>query len=471
MIKGDSHMSYQITKLILLVFFTAQCQKVLCQKKNNLEPINKKLVFSSKKLHLEQALEMISYSKKLAVRGKTNELKQAERIFLLNFFKFIWANKKVNKRLRSSKYFALKLKNNQLDLDIIANLAEFTFKTQNNYDAISTKITNISNKIADKQKISSSERLRVFELRKLESMVNLARVFDEFAAWGILEILIQDPKIAILKNQCAAADNLHKILSKYAYEFHPKSGVLLLAYDFRNDFAYRKAGPAYLLTLETIAFLLNLRVSHFSLAFVTDKTRYESHMWGKPSRYKVSPMPLASYIYDTYQLRIEKLIALPSVMIKQLQTLYGEKWMQALEMGLEDILTKYFIDDKNANLSRLYNPELRRIKSVFALDYSLTKARHEDQIYFSPSGKVTCSEFVAKALMQCIELLNHKIALDWQELKKNNHQNAPYLLFPIKAARKTKRYSPQEYFDHLLEHNLIQKLKTPSLLSEVIKIK
>ncbi|MFK7825345.1 MAG: hypothetical protein AB8G05_14415 [Oligoflexales bacterium] len=460
-----------ILKSIILFFIAASSQNILCQKTSGLSLFLAKPDTSLRNLELQQALHLLSKYKELAINSPTFTQQRLDQDFILKFFKTLWGNKKVNKKLRSSQNFKANINSSKLDPQVISHLITYTYKTQKSYDEISIKIKNISEKLVTNSPIHPVEQMKVRELRKLISMVHLHILFQDFEKWGFLKILSTDPKIANLKNKAEAAYDLHRKLLAHAHEFQPKKGVYLVAYDFRNDFAYRNAGAGHILTLEALAYILNLRVSHFSLAFSWNDIKYESHMWGKPSKYKVGTMPLVSYVYDTYYLKLEKLIPVPSLMTKQFKDLYGETWLESIEERFEEIMKKYFIDNKNQNFSRLYNPEVRRIKSIFALDYSITKTRQEDQIYFSHTGKVTCSEFIAKALLQCIELLNQKIAMEWQNYRYKGELPSPYLKFPIKKARKIKRYSPQEYFDHLIEYDLIEKLKTPPLLAKTIKIK
>ena len=464
-------MRIHILSSVILAFVTLGSQNIFCQKTSESQPAFLEQDFSSKDLELAEGIQLISSYKKIANENQVFTPRAFEKVFLLKFFQHLWGNKKVNKKLRSIKYQKSRNQLSNADPQIISYLIEYTYKTQKNYDDISFKINILLEKLKKHQNIELEEQLKIRELRQLVSMEHLQEIFDHFEGWGLLKILSADPRVASLKENVKSASELHKMLLDNAYESQPKRGVLLLAYDFRNDFAYRKANASYLLTLEALAYILNLRVSHFSITFNWNDTKYESHMWGKPSKYNIAPMPLVSYVYDTYRLKIEKLIPVPSVMINQFRELYGDHWYQAIEYRLDDIMKKYFIEDQNENFARLYNPELRRFKSVFALDYSLTKTRLEDQIYFSHSGKVTCSEFIAKALLQCIELLNQKIAMDWQEHGSTNKKPAPYLKFPIKRARKIKRYSPQEYFDHLIEYELIEQIKTPPLLAKAVKIK
>ena len=463
-------MTSRILKSIILIYVTACSQKIFCQTTSGVSQIVK-TNYPSNDFELQQAIHILSEYKNVAMNNPSFKPKLSEQDFILKFFKGLWANTKVNKKLRSRRFLNYKNSPNKLEQEVVSALIEYTYKSQKNYYEIDAKIKNISQKLIARDNIQTIERLKVRELRTLISLVHLHRLFNEFETWGILAILSSDTKISELIDTSKSANELHSILLTHAYNFRPKRGVYLVAYDFRNDFSYRKAGAPYLLTLEALAYMLNLRVSHFSLAFTWNDTKYESHMWGKPSKYNVGSMPLVSYVYDTYRLKIDKLVPLPSTMKKQFKNLYGDNWLESIEKRLEDIMKKYFIDNKNENFARLYNPELRRMKSIFALDYSLTKTRLEDQIYFSHSGKVTCSEFIAKAILQCIELLNQKIAMDWHEYKHKGERDSPYLKFPIKRARKIKRYSPQEYFDHLKEYDLIEKLETPPLLKKAIKIK
>ncbi|NRA45131.1 MAG: hypothetical protein HRU09_09275 [Oligoflexales bacterium] len=461
----------RVFRSIILISILANSQTIFCQKATASSPTSLNQDYSSKDLELTEGIQFIKRYKSLAESNQTITPRPFEEQFILKYFQHLWGNKKANKKLRAYKAKSQSDQEADTDAQVMARLIEYTYKTQKNFNEVGRKLRILLEKVKANSKILPGEQLKVRELRRMLSLVHLKKAFEDFESWGLLAAMSKDPRITDLQLKAENAHELHRILLEHASEFHPKEGVFLTAYDFRNDFSYRKVGAPYLLSLEALAFIMNLRVSHFSIAFNWNNTKYEGHMWGKPSKYNIAPMPLVSYIYNTYRLKTANLIALPKTMKGQFKEIYGKKWLTAIEQRLEAIMKKYFIDDKNENFSRLYNPELRRIKSVLALDYSLTKTRLEDQIYFSHSGKVTCSEFVAKALLQCIELLNQKIAMDWQEYNKKGQRASPYLKFPIKRARKIKRYSPQEYYDHLVEYDLIEKLETPPLLAKVIKIK
>ena len=388
------------------------------------------------------------------------------------FFHYLWVKESSNKKILNFRKLIKDTDNLVVDPVVVDLAGQYSYKIRKNYDKLANKIQIISRKLRDFEFIDKDEKLSVRQLRQLSSLANMERIYRQIDQWNLTGLLSTDEKFKTIKNLVVQSKELHDFLLNQAQEESPYTGVAVIAYDFKNDFAYRKTSGTTLFFIKCLAKAFQVKIDHLSVSFQEAQEIYEAHMWGKPSVYSVGPKPLASYLYHSYKIRLDRLIAENqySRISGELKMLLGQDWHTELDHMFGEIVRNYFITENKDKFSKLYNPELRRLKSIFAMNFTFKKDNIDQKMQFSPSGMVTCSEFVAKAILQCVDILNERLREKWEQLGMSP-VTAPKLLFPLKEHRLIKRYSPQEWMDLMIKHNIVSLIFPPKIIKAVIRVK
>lgn len=403
---------------------------------------------------------------------QAESLEDYQKQQISEFFNYLWAKKSFNQKILNFRKLIKDTDNLTIDPVVVDLAGQYSYKTKKNYNKLAKKIQILSRKLGDFELIDKDEKLSVRQLRQLSSLANMEPIYRQIDQWNLTDLLSTDEKFKTFKNLVVQSKELHDYLLNQAQEESPYTGVAVIAYDFKNDFAYRKTSGTALFFIKCLAKAFRVKVDHLSVSFQNAQETYEAHMWGKPSVYSVGPKPLASYLYHSYKIRLDRLITENqySRISGDLKMLLGQDWRTELDHMFGDIVRDYFITENKDKFSKLYNPELRRLKSIFAMNFTFKKDNIERKMQFSPSGMVTCSEFVAKAILQCVDILNEKLREKWEQ-SGLSPVTAPKLLFPMKEHRLIKRYSPQEWMDLMTKHKIVSLILPPKTIKAVIRVR
>ena len=383
-----------------------------------------------------------------------------------SYLNYVWGNKKFNKWLQYSE-----LNNIDEFKQIIDVFIQLSHKTQFSYAPLEHKVLNILSKLKSQDLIPHKEKLKISDMRTAMSLKNLNPIFEELKKWQIYELLLEHQSFKDLVKQTKNISYFLNILSNEARK-HDQiyNGLSIISYDFSTDFSYRNLTKAKYLFLKSLySVLVNSNSEHISISIQDKNNTYESHMWGKPSRYSINQRPISSYFYHSYQLKLTSLIPAESknMIVKKLQLLYGSQWNQTLNKIFKDIAIDYFF--KQEHFKDLHNPQFRRFQSIVGYNIKPTQKSQDELKEFSRSGKTTCSEFVAKAIVHLIDFLNEAIKSDWSSSSQKGQ--APYLEFPIKDTYKLKRMTPQKYFNTLHKNHLIEHIPFVPIIEQTIQLK
>ena len=316
-------------------------------------------------------------------RGFQSRLSEKEKELVKKLFIHLWANPAINRDLLILKARLQNL-DEKIDPEIVDMCLKISYKTQKNFDEISSKINFILESLESEVEIPIDKKINVREFRKFVSFVALNKWFQLMESWGVLTIVLEEANYKKIYKQVKTAATLQGILQQKAQLQSQKGGAQLIGYDFRNDFEYRQVAPFGMLLLENLSYIFQVKFDHLSLGFSVSDEIYEAHMWGKPSIYKVGPKPLASYLYQVFKINFSSMLPKKDreSMASKFRELYGDNWSIELDRIYDQVAHEFFLEFKLGDFSRLHNPKMRRLKSIVRSIFSYSSSKSH-QIYFS----------------------------------------------------------------------------------------
>lgn len=403
----------------------------------------------------------------------TDSTVQLTQIEILDFFRSLYANTTSNTKLRKN-YIKTTLSPQQRDL--LDFMIDFSYKTTLKIDKIESKLNNFRH---DHQRIlwSDADKISVTELRTIVSMKHSYELAQKSSLAPLIRVIAQDEHIFDYLNFCQIANDFYQVLYQKVSQGNQSVGLSLISYDFANDFAFRKWSKSKVKFIHRLSGVLGVSTEHISLSFTNQNTQYESQMWGKPSTFKLTTIPLQSYLYKTYDIRISRILSHedheeggPSQ--NKLLLLYGANWERIINSKLSHISFDFFSDQSSKDrLIHLYNPYLRRIGSVFRSPYGMNQRSLIDQIEFSHKRKATCAEFVFKSYLMILTKLNEVLAKDWFNSKLHESQPPPKIPTLLHPKLRIKYMTPQQVINFFRKKNIVEARPYNKHLMRYIKFK
>lgn len=282
-------------------------------------------------------------------------------------------------------------------------------------------------------------KLTLKDVRTLDSLAKMKPILDKWKEYQKDHI----HSFGHLHVKAIIANHIIDSLVSQAEEEKPLQGAFIL-YDMDTDYGLRGKRVS---AIQRFIFnrLLGTNISHISVGYQNDNDQHmEAHMWGSPvSKYSQSRRNLGNHCFQTFRLDPERLVEGDDQ--TKMEELFGDKWVNRLLNMYNDIAQEYYDPEKNARLTQLRNPSIRRLVAAIGFRFSPFKSRltWEQRAEFPRNNEVICSEFAVLSSLQCLAKLNDEIQKQW--VARGGIEDAsPKLNPPVRENRRLNRVVPHE---------------------------
>lgn len=386
-----------------------------------------------------------------------NRFSESEQEELKAFLSEIKGNLSFNNGV--NQLISMKGTLDRVHISALKALRSFSFET--------TKVEKLSEgfmKIEAFQKGEIKEKLSLDEMYELESVVQLAPIFRELKAMGL--VFDRKSELGQIRRSINITENGLSRLRKMISKETPPQLLNFIFYDFPN-FSPRAAPKMRGITPLMFRVGLKSSIIHSSMSYRgKDREEVEVHMTKGVTKGR---RMIYSHAFKTLVPDVEGVLdQIPTDRKQTLQKFYGDQWKHVLMQKFEKILIDYY--NHPESFKSLSNPFSRRIMGVFGSKSLFNKDDLTEKMQLSSSQNTMCTEFVIKTLMQCYKKLEEEIKSDFEKAatRRSDVGTAPDLTSFLVIEPKAGTISPPGMARSLLDGGLVREVKRPQILGAVM---
>lgn len=347
----------------------------------------------------------------------------------------------------------------QVHVSALKALRSFSFET--------TKVEKLSGafkKVEAFQKGDVKEKLSLDEMYELESVTQLAPIFREFKAMGL--VFDRKSELGQIRRNVNISENALNRLRNLISKETPPELLNFIFYDFPN-FSPRAAPKMRGITPLMFRVGLKSSIIHSSMSY-RGKSREEVEVHMTKGVTKGTRM-IYSHAFKTLVPDMKRVLdQIPQKQKGQLKGFYGARWKHVMMQKFEKILIDYY--NHPESFQSLSNPFSRRIMGVSGSKSLFKKGDLTEKMQFSSSQNTMCTEFVIKTLMQCYKKLEDDVRNDFEKAatRRDFVGSAPHLTSFLTIEPKAGAISPPGMARALLDIGMMREVERPQALSQVM---